>query len=111
VSKRSRLVARATETARRPEPGRLAADGDRGGYRIVSISLYGDELAWLDLVEQALAGEGLRKASRSGIIQEAIRQLQETLQSENATSAEAIVEFFRRNALRRHRAHLISVQK
>jgi hypothetical protein len=80
TTKKHRLVARATETRRTPQPGRLKeAASQKRGYKIVAVSLYTPESEWVDSVTQTLRRAGVSKANRSFVIQEAIRELEEEL--------------------------------
>jgi hypothetical protein len=110
VNKRDRLLARIQERARKPQPGRLAPP-KRRSYTNLSISLYEDQQAIADGLAEQLRAQGYSKAGRSLIIQEALVCLHERLLEDGITSAEQVAEFFRRNYLRRQRAHLIGVEK
>jgi hypothetical protein len=80
TTKKHRLVARATETRRAPQPGRLRETAaQKKGYKIVAVSLYTPESEWVDSVTQTLRRAGISKANRSFVIQEAIWELSEEL--------------------------------
>jgi hypothetical protein len=49
-------------------------------YRVVAVSLYSDEAAAIDRIARALQEAGFPKASRSFVVQAAIRRLEEELQ-------------------------------
>ena len=78
--KKTRLVARATETRRTPQPARLEeAARKKRGYRVVAVSLYTPESEWIDYITHALQRAGNPKATRSLVVREAILELQEEL--------------------------------
>ena len=84
ASKKDRLIARAKETAPRPNPTRLSdAKGQKKGYRVVPASLYTPEANWIDQIAEVLKRAGNPKASRSMVIREAIYRLQEELSGKN----------------------------
>ena len=84
ADKKSRLIERATATARQPQPDRLLeADSTKKGYRVVAVSLYTPEAEWLDHITQVLKRAGNPKANRSLVIREAISRLQEDLQEKS----------------------------
>jgi hypothetical protein len=96
-SKKDRLIARARETAPRPNPGRLAAaDGQKKGYRVVPASLYTPEANWIDQIAEVLKRAGNPKANRSMVIREAIYRLQEELTDK---SPDEVLQYF----IERHR--------
>jgi len=66
VSKRERLAARAAQTARQPQPGRLLPRREPRGYRVVTVSLYVDQANWVD--QEAAQ----RRVRRSTVIQSLI---------------------------------------
>ena len=84
TSKKTRLVARATETRRIPRPQRLeAAAGQKKGYRVVAVSLYTPESEWIDHITKVLLRAGVPKANRSLVVREAILELQEELKEKD----------------------------
>ena len=97
TTKKDRLVARARETAPRPNPGRLSAvEGQKRGYRVVPASLYTPEANWIDQIAEVLKRAGNPKASRSMVIREAIYRLQEELSDKNP---DEVLQYF----IERHR--------
>lgn len=96
-SKKDRLVARAKETAPRPNPDRLSdVRGQKKGYRVVPASLYTPEANWIDQIAEVLKRAGNPKANRSMVIREAIYRLQEEL---NDKSPDEVLQYF----IERHR--------
>lgn len=96
-SKKARLVARARETAPRPNPGRLTdVKGEKRGYRVVPASLYTPEANWIDQIADVLKRAGNPKANRSMVIREAIYRLQEELGDK---SPDEVLRYF----IERHR--------
>jgi len=86
--KKSRLMARATATARQPRPERLQEGGAKQkGYRVVAVSLYTPEAEWIDYITQVLQRAGNPKANRSLVVREAIARLQEELQDKSPDDA------------------------
>ena len=84
ASKKSRLIERATATARKPEPTKLLeAEQQKRGYRVVAVSLYTPEAEWIDHTSKTLQLAGNPKANRSLVIREAILRLQEDLKGKN----------------------------
>ena len=84
TSKKNRLVARATETLRTPQPARLEeAARKKRGYRVVAVSLYTPESEWIDYLTQILQRAGNPKANRSLVVREAILELQEELKEKD----------------------------
>jgi hypothetical protein len=82
--KTQRLIARAQETRRAPQPKRLTEDKpQKKGYRVVAVSLYTPESDWIDQVTQLLQRAGLAKANRSLVVREAILELQEELKQKD----------------------------
>lgn len=45
------------------------------GYRVICISMYHDDLAWLDEAVAALKARGIRRANRSWLIRKALGKL------------------------------------
>lgn len=91
-SKKSRLIARARETAPSPNPKRLLDTGtQKKGYRVVPASLYTPEANWLDEIAEALKRAGNPKANRSLVIREAIYTLQDELAGK---SPDEVLQFF-----------------
>jgi hypothetical protein len=66
ASKRDRLAARASETARRPHPERLVPRKEKRGYRVIAVSLYSDQANWLDAEVERLGSK------RSTVVQHLI---------------------------------------
>lgn len=91
-SKKSRLIARARETAPSPNPKRLLdTETQKKGYRVVPASLYTPEANWLDEIAEALKRAGSPKANRSLVIREAIYSLQNELAGK---SPDEVLQFF-----------------
>lgn len=96
-SKKTRLLAKAKETAPSPNPKRLSnTDSEKKGYRIVPTSLYTPEANWIDEVAETLKRAGNPKANRSMVVREAISLLQEEL---GEKSPDEMLQFF----INRHR--------
>lgn len=80
ADKKTRLLARAAETARKPRPERLMDTADhKQGYRMVTVSLYIPEADWIDQTSQLLKRIGNPKANRSLVVREAIHRLKQEL--------------------------------
>jgi hypothetical protein len=99
-----RLEQRARETARTPRPERLAPG--RRGYRAISISLYLDQLAFVDALTVRLEAAGYPKANRSLVVQEAIEQLRLLLETRGLEDADDVATFLRDEAAARRRRPL-----
>lgn len=102
MSRAARLARRARETARSPRPERLAAPR-KPGYRAISISLYLDQLSFVDALTVQLAAAGYPKANRSLVIQEAVEQLRELFATRGLEDAADIAAFVRDEAIARRR--------
>jgi hypothetical protein len=66
--------------------------------KVTAVSLYGNELAWLDQATKFLARAGVGKPNRSEVIREAIQELREALDGKDELSA---AEYFRERRARR----------
>ena len=51
-------------------------------YRVVCISLYREDLDRVDRLVRDLKAKGNRRANRSSVIRQALRQVEETLRTE-----------------------------
>ncbi len=79
-NKKQRLIARARQTLRTPNPSRLLeAEVKKKSYKIVAVSLYTPEAEWVDEATNTLRKAGNPKANRSLVVREAILRLQEAL--------------------------------
>jgi hypothetical protein len=111
ADKKSRLMERATATARQPRPERLReTDSRQKGYRVVAVSLYTPEAEWIDYITQVLQRAGNPKANRSLVVREAISRLQEELHDK---SPEDALHYFIERQVRRstEELNLLSVIK
>ena len=100
--KAERLKQRALATVRAPKPATLLAPAARRpGYRVVAVSLYARELELLDHFTHLLHIAGHTKASRSLVVREAIRRLEEGVRKLNPQ--ELLQDFMRRQSLRQAR--------
>lgn len=83
ATKKSRLIERAKQNARKPRPPRLlepeAPRKKVKGYKVVAVSLYTPEFEWVEQTTAALKRAGNPKANRSLVVREAILRLQESL--------------------------------
>jgi hypothetical protein len=104
---RKKLAERALAGARKPKPDRHRNDRERRfqggpGYKVVSVSLYTAEAAWLDETAGILRGVWNPKANRSLVVREALLRLQEEL--EGKSPAEILRYFTDRKAQRAGRS-------
>lgn len=102
ASKAERLKKRAVETVRSPkrlldaEPARK-----KKSYKIVAVTLNTDDAAWVDDLARRLQRSGMQLASRSYVVQEAVRRLRE---DHSAMSLEDITKSFGDRQAKRARA-------
>lgn len=73
---KQKLIGRARETTRQPKSSQVTKPAKKG-YRIVPVSLYTPQAAWIDLLTKQLKEMGNHKANRSFVVQEAILRLKE----------------------------------
>jgi hypothetical protein len=97
----ARLEQRARESARAPRPS-LAAP-TRRGYRAISISLYLDQLTFVDALTVKLAAAGYPKANRSFVVQEAVEQLRALVDTRGLDDPADLAAFVRDEAIARRR--------
>lgn len=83
ATKKSRLIERAKQNARKPRPPRLlepeAPRKKVKGYKVVAVSLYTPEFEWVEQTTAGLKRAGNQKANRSLVVREAILRLQKSL--------------------------------
>lgn len=81
ANKRKNLIAQAKRNVRKVNPGRLATPSghSRGGRqaKTAAFSLWPDDIAWIEQAAADLKTGRLRQASRSTVVQEAVRRLRE----------------------------------
>ena len=98
-SKRSSLVDRAKERVGRKRTGLLQQEAKRPAapppaprWQSTGVSLFSDEMAWLDGLKITLRQAAGPKANRSYVIQHAVRQLAELL---HGKTPDQIASWFR----------------
>jgi len=106
ASKADRLRKRAVETVRTASPKRLF-DAEparkKKSYKIVAVTLNTDDAGWVDDLAQRLRRSGMQLASRSYVVQEAVRRLRE---DHGEMSLEDITKSFGDRQAKRARASL-----
>jgi hypothetical protein len=99
TDKKNRLIERAKQSVRQPNPPRLVeAASQKRGYKVITISLYTPEAEWIEQITKALQRAGNPKANRSLVIREAILRLQKEL--EGKSSDEVLKDFIDHQARR-----------
>jgi len=96
----ARTEQRARETARSHRQAPLVAPGRRG-YSAITISLYTDELLFVERLVLQLEAAGDPKASRSRVLQEAVAQLRAVLEARGLEDGADLLQFFRDEAVAR----------
>jgi hypothetical protein len=103
ATKKSRLIERARQNARKPRPPRLlepeAPRKKVKGYKVVAVSLYTPEFEWVEQTTAALKRAGSPKANRSLVVREAILRLQEGLK--NKEPRDILADFSEHDEARR----------
>jgi hypothetical protein len=98
--KAARLEQRARESARAPRPT-LTPSPTRRGYRAISISLYLEQLSFVDRLTVQLEAAGHPKANRSAVLQEAVEQLRALVEARGLEDSADLAGFFRDEAIAR----------
>lgn len=96
ISKKTRLLERATARAPKPAPERLTEHkSQKQGYRVVPLSFYTDEADFLEETTKALKDSGFPKANRSMIAQVAVNLLMKEIRGKS--TEEILLYFIRQN--------------
>jgi len=89
--KRDLVLAAGKAHVRKPNVQRVRDASPQKGYKVVAICLYTEEIAWMDGIKEALQHAGKRRATRSGILHDAIQRLQRHLKDKSP--AEILQDF------------------
>lgn len=94
ATKKAQLLAAVKTRTPKAKPERLTeATPQKQGFRIVPMSLYTDEADFVDRIATAMKAAGNKKASRSMVMQGAVRKLMQELKGK--TEEEIAIYFMR----------------